>query len=140
MDCKILFLDIDGVLNTHRTPLTSDGFLGIDPYMVILLDRIIQATGCKIVLSSSWRLHPESLETVKKTVCEIYDVTPSSQGLSSRGTEIKQWLDAHLEVTKFACIDDNTDFLDGQKLFKTEYYGGGLTEELSKEIIKYFNE
>ena len=54
--------------------------------------------------------------------------------------EIKQWLDEHPEVEKYACIDDNTDFHKDQKLFKTQFFGKGLTPEIAKEMIEYFNE
>ena len=55
-DIRVLFLDVDGVLNTY------DGFSGYDPKeflkkeMTLRLKAIIEKTNCKIVLSSSWRL------------------------------------------------------------------------------------
>ena len=50
---KILFLDIDGVLNNH-TPHAND-YNGICPAMADHLDEIVAATGCRIVLASAWR-------------------------------------------------------------------------------------
>lgn len=50
---KILFLDIDGVLNGHQKD--EQGYCRIVPYCVNYLNRVIDATDCKIVLSSAWR-------------------------------------------------------------------------------------
>lgn len=57
---KFLFLDVDGVMNSEETlkkpNMTRDpqgGVVGIDPYLALLVNRIIHATGCKVVLSSS---------------------------------------------------------------------------------------
>eukprot|EP01084_Bolivina_argentea_P155143 270391_1 len=57
-DIKILFLDIDGVLNkifdseTDNTPE-----IGLNKESILGLCNIINKTNCKIVLSSDWRLH-----------------------------------------------------------------------------------
>ena len=47
---KVVFLDIDGVLNTNFSKSTCAGFLGIDTAKVRLLKKIIEATDAKIVL------------------------------------------------------------------------------------------
>jgi len=62
---KVLFLDIDGVLNSdnfftskyHDRLLLSRGEHGVmhDPRACVLLGKIKKATNCKIVMSSSWR-------------------------------------------------------------------------------------
>lgn len=140
---KILFLDIDGVLNTEIT-LTSSSYdsslMGIDPYRALLIGRIVEATGCEIVISSSWRYHPESLEVVKKRVMPFIDVTPMNRGLSSRGMEIKQWLDAHPDVTRYAILDDATDMLlEQSRNFFQCYWNDGLTDEISKRVIRHLN-
>lgn len=50
---KVLFLDIDGVLNCHDA--RPNGYCGIHPGKVRLLDQIVERTGCRIVLASAWR-------------------------------------------------------------------------------------
>ncbi len=52
---KILFLDIDGVLNEHETldPEVECGRFHADK--VARLNRVLRDTGAKIVLSSAWR-------------------------------------------------------------------------------------
>lgn len=153
---KVLFLDIDGVCNNSRTTARFDGFIGLDPFMCLLVDRIIQATGCKVVLSSSWRHEPHSVAKIKSDVCELYGMTPVIGGL--RGEEIKQWLDSYHytvklsvptgaatieyqpEVTRYAILDDNSDMLPEQmgNFFKTTWEVG-LTEEIANKVIEYLN-
>lgn len=120
--------------------------IGIDPYMALLVDRIIQATGCKVVLSSTWRLFEESRKEVKKQVCDFIDVTPRLfMGIyapKERGHEIKDWLDRHPEVTRYAILDDNSDMLEEQlpNFFKTEWFGdGGLNQEIADRVIAHLN-
>ena len=48
---KVLFLDVDGVLNSQRLG-TPDG---MRPWCVTQLARIVKESGCKIVVSSTWR-------------------------------------------------------------------------------------
>ena len=53
---KIIFLDIDNVLNNDKTEeKTPIGFVGIDDYLVERLAQIVKATNAKIVLVSTWK-------------------------------------------------------------------------------------
>jgi len=145
---KVLFLDIDGVVNCVTTAQRHRGMIGIDPYMALLVDRIIQATGCEVVLSSTWRLFEESRKEVKKQVCDFIDVTPhlplrefggSCDAEScERGMEVAAWLKDHPEVTQYAILDDNSDFMGYQPLFKTSW-STGLTQEIANEVIAHLN-
>ena len=49
-DIKILFLDVDGVLNKLGS------FIELNKTLILRLKKIIHETQCKIVLSSDWRL------------------------------------------------------------------------------------
>lgn len=54
----VLFLDIDGVLNsveTMRSGRWNAGTETLDPENVERLDRLIQLTGAVVVVSSTWR-------------------------------------------------------------------------------------
>lgn len=63
MKIKVIFLDIDGVCNGFSTKEKCDQgpgqqsryITGVEPGKVALIKKIIDATGAKIVLSSSWR-------------------------------------------------------------------------------------
>lgn len=55
-DLRIIFLDIDGVLNDRKTRSQSpDGFTFVDTPKIRRLKRIIDTTDAKVVLSSDWR-------------------------------------------------------------------------------------
>ena len=137
---KVLFLDVDGVVNNHRTPQT-DGW-PIDPYCAFLVGKIQIDTGCEIVLSSSWRHSDDGIMAVQKKVVKLLDCTPTERaGMESRGSEIKAWLEAHPEVTRYAILDDNRDMLDEQmpNFFQTYFFCCGLTEDIANKVIKHLN-
>lgn len=57
---KVIFLDIDGVLNSNDWYVKTRGVGGynggdIDPECIELINDLIDATGAKIIMSSSWR-------------------------------------------------------------------------------------
>lgn len=132
---KILFLDIDGVCNNHRTKQVFEGFLGIDPNLAPIIRGIVLATGCEVVLSSTWRLTPSACDEVRRKVCPFIDVTPDMPD-KLRGEEVAAWLAEHPEVERYAIVDDDNDFLLGQPLFQTRWQEG-ITPEIADLIIKY---
>jgi len=81
---RILFLDIDGVLNSTRWSM-SRGLADywptseVDPAAVAVLNEVISRTSAKIVVSSTWRLG-HSLD-------QLRDILVRS-GLKDRGTII----------------------------------------------------
>lgn len=136
---KILFLDIDGVANCAKTTQRHRGFIGIDPYMAFLIGKIQLDTDCQFVLSSSWRFfNDDGIKEIEKQIAKMFDVTPDST-TGFRGDEIIAWLKNHPEVTKYAILDDNSDFYPDQPLFKTEWETG-ITPEIAAKVIKYLNE
>lgn len=58
-EMKVIFLDIDGVLNTWsfiaNLPASASYQDAIDPEAVARLNRIVEVSGAKVVISSSWR-------------------------------------------------------------------------------------
>ena len=54
-------------------------------------------------------------------------------GGSIRGEEIDEWLRLHPYVKKYAIVDDDSDMLPHQPLFKTTWEEG-LTEEVARRI------
>lgn len=135
---KVLFLDIDGVVNKRNNfnPTGKDNLYPIDSYCALLVGRIQLLTGCEVVLSSSWRHHPEGVENVSKRVVELLDVTPTVG--KYRGDEIRAWLSAHPEVKKYAILDDDVDILVEQadNFFKTTFEDG-LTDEIAEAVIAH---
>eukprot|EP01083_Nonionella_stella_P120467 361018_1 len=55
---KVLFLDVDGVLN-HQFTEWNENTRGIEDHLVKYLKMILDKTRCKIVLSTTWRLYPQ---------------------------------------------------------------------------------
>ncbi len=128
---KIIFLDIDGVLNSnlgnngHEKEI-SDGTL-IDPEKIQLLSELVKNTGAKIVLHSGWKfwfdsnLHPlrkeayHLLKLLRRENIAIDSVTPdhSTEEIKRnkkfslvKATEILAWLEEHEEVEEWIVIDD----------------------------------
>ncbi len=142
---KILFLDIDGVCNHQKTRERQGNtkFIGINPAMADRVRRIVAETNCKVVLSSSWRLFPDSRKWAEQEVCEFFDMTADLQrgavwGMVYRGFEIKEWLDRHPGTKQYAILDDSYDFLWGQHLFRTTWQDG-LTDEIADNVILHLN-
>jgi len=126
---KILFLDMDGVLNSNiffkKTELNqelrmhSDKWWAemVDPKAVVFLNEILDRTGAKVVVSSTWRmvLTPEDLQRVLKErgfTGEIIGATPKGGG-EIRGLKIQRWLDeTDLDVESFVILDDSSDMGD----------------------------
>ena len=148
---KVLFLDIDGVLNSenwfaYRIYCVKNNMVNIlmnfvdtddrnikhkltmlDDRAIANLNRIVEETDCKVVLSSSWRSSIESeniftqnLLKLKGFKYEFYDVTPRlwfSDFSIRRGEEIKFWLDKESEkheIESFVILDDDSDILPEQ--------------------------
>lgn len=117
---KILFLDIDGVLNSARSQIAFDGYphsfrtrcmAKFDHVAVALVRRLCEATGCAVVLSSDWRYDCTAHEAANGLNLPIVDITPINV-TGSRGMEVAAWLDMHPEVTAYAVVDDNLDIDD----------------------------
>lgn len=151
---KVLFLDIDGVVNKRENfnPAHNPGPYPLDAYCAFLVGRIQLQTGCEVVLSSSWRNHPESVQNVSERVVKLLDKTVDYvkyDGVpryshdrfwehSIRGDEVYEWLERHPEVEKYAILDDDSDFYDDQPLFQTTFKEG-LTDEIAQQVIDYLN-
>ena len=130
-------LDIDGVVNCKTSNFSTDGF-PLDRYMAFLVGKIVLDTDCKVVLSSSWKHHPDGIKIVEKHIVPLLDKTGEEGNI--RGDEIQAWLDKHPEVTKYAILDDDSDMLESQKpnFFQTSWETG-LTEEIAKKVTEHLN-
>lgn len=143
-EARILFVDVDGVLNNQQT--FARNLHETDPIDMAMLERvkrIIAETGCKIVLSSTWRLNDRSLKKVQSFL-PILDITPD-KGNSSRGSEIEDWLTrqslkSNFWVSRYAILDDSNDMLEGQQpnFFRTDWLIG-LTDDIADRVITHLN-
>lgn len=128
---KVIFLDIDGVLNSVRTAVAYGGYPhaleereGFDDVAIRMIRGLCEANDIQVVLSSAWRLHCDYRDVGKAFSLPIIDRTPSMLG--PRGKEIADWLGRHPEVDRFAILDDDSDMLDVQMPFfvKTDGFEG----------------
>lgn len=138
---KVLFLDIDGVLNSHRSMVAFGGAPHhaadhrgrFDEVAVRLIRGITAAAGAKVVLSSSWRCDSEWREIGNALGIPLLDRTPSMLG--PRGKEIAAWLAAHPEVESYAIVDDDGDMLpEHLPFFVKTTYQDGLTFACAEKL------
>lgn len=165
---KVLFLDVDGVLNSNeRRAYDYEGIRGMDPELTGNLLRIVLQTDCGIVVSSSWRLggigpgtdFAVALASADRSgVClqAVIGATPVPMGRTEGGLyvglrrrdEILTWLEDHAEeqrVTRYAIIDDEPrSIVDGQDDWLHEHMFAtdddlGLTAEVADRVIAHLN-
>ena len=110
LELKVIFLDIDGVLVTYGddTVFYNGTDMPFHRSCVECINILISQTGCKIVISSAWRLsHKLSLPTIFKEEGIIGEIIGATPSLGNRGQEIAAWLNAASgRVTSFVIIDD----------------------------------
>ena len=157
---KVLFLDFDGVLN-HEAYLDDllrrlgehhgQDALMLDTAAIERLNRIVELSGCEVVISSSWRHAHRRVALLRLLRSrgfegEIAGVTPTTARKeggrflgSSRGAEIQVWLDEHPAIESFAILDDNDDMEHlSPRLIQTTFTHG-LREEHVELVVAMLN-
>ena len=163
---KIIFLDIDGVLDTQlwytqmdrNTTIDKYGY-AFDPNAVANLKRIVEETGADIVISSSWKCmgltQMEDMWNDRNLPGRIVGITPNSVSdelllhadidsmelFHIRGEEIKEWLSKHgKRVSNYVIIDDMDNMLpEQQSHFIQTNPEVGITKEDSEKAIIILN-
>ena len=142
---KVLFLDIDGVINTYKTCQIAD----MDGNKIDLLIDIIDQTGCKIVVSSDWRrggLGQDSdyqlyLKRYNDNADKVIDATIGGTTTADmvRWRQIQYWLDTNDPVDSFAILEDahNMGIYSGFTVFCDSNIG--LTRDLADDVISLLN-
>jgi len=147
---RTLYLDIDGVLNSHdwfERAKPTDRRLGhLDPDAVARVQRICDATDARITISSTWRLL-HSMSDIRGWLYEkglrarVSSRTPDRVDLGSRGEEIEEHLKiAYLfpvQPLGIVILDDDSDM--GRLLpwlVKTTFRSGLTDEDVEKAIRK----
>lgn len=122
MSNKVIFLDIDGVINSERTCYaygslphdSQDKFF--DEVAIGMIRKLCMQTSADIVLSSSWRYHHDYRDLAKSLHLPIIDATTTNNTTYvPRGVEIQEYLDYHPHITHYVIVDDNSDMLDSQQ-------------------------
>ncbi len=156
---KVIFLDIDGVLNPkwweRKKPADRYG-CAFAAQNISCLAKIIKETGAEIVISSSWKnlglVEVQNMWKRRKLPGKIIDVTPDYMSdelllkadaanmdyLHERGSEIQGWLLLHgHEVSRYVIIDDMDDILPKQQShFVQTNPEVGISEEDADKAIK----
>lgn len=156
---KIIFLDIDGVLNSSnsfddnhewrkffckfRNESLNDEItycmINIDLDKVFILRDVCNLTGSKVVISSSYRrlwYYPLIEEKLVNLGLPIVGITPCIR--DNRGEEIRSYLQNN-KVDNFVILDDEIfpNFYELENyLVKTSFRDDGLTEDIAEEIVR----
>lgn len=186
---KLIFLDFDGVLNSHVFLYEEGAFerqrqiengreykdldeslewykAMIDERCIARLQKVIQNTSAKIVISSSWRMSTSlekliellgSYEGIAKL--EVIDRTPKpsempfyvdtraitgSDDWTARGQEISRWLEINTPklgpFESYVVLDDSSDAKYGHESnFVQTTWNDGLQDKHVERLIKILN-
>lgn len=137
---KVIFLDIDGVLNSISLSVSSKNGStspsGLSKEAFGLLKFIVDQTDAKIVICSTWRLYGSHewfqglFEAYGWRRPPVIDITRRSKLGDIRGDQINDWVYEHKPDT-YICIDDDSDYYDDNNLVNVNgVYGLRLPEVL----------
>lgn len=159
---RIIFLDIDGVLNCeifYSNLMIKKGRISapednICPIRVGWLNELCAEIGAKVVISSSWKHSGLDYckEVLKKcgATFDIIDITPNlGKNYTVRGNEILAWIKNndkllginYYDYYDYVIIDDDSDMLYQQRhnFFQTDNYSG-LTPTICYKIGRFFGQ
>ena len=138
----LLFLDVDGVLNSQAT--REDGDHLPAPMLLDNLARIVECTGTQIVLSSTWREREHTLRAVELALASrqltLLSSTPDLTTTGDRVDEILQWMQQpELAVEAWIALDDMNLMKMNSKLDAAHFVrtddAVGLTRDKAEEAI-----
>lgn len=149
---KVLFLDIDGVLNNRCSfrDWRLKGFYEshcLGSHLIERLNRIIDATNCKVVITSTWRCNRrkfpdlkafEDLLTFFGCRLEVVGFTPRLPR-EFRGDEIQAWLDDHYGIESMVILDDDSDMGHLMPYLVKTSMRTGLTSDCVRQAIDLLN-
>tara|TARA_Y100000310_G_C20641622_1_gene794276 strand:- start:380 stop:847 length:468 start_codon:yes stop_codon:yes gene_type:complete len=149
---KIIFLDVDGVLNNVNDGTFSQS-QAISGENFNNLKHIVAATNAKVVLSTSWR-HDAGLAIISKHLedanIEVIGLTPSlcptiimnDEDDVPRSVEIQVWLDKNVakfdDLVIYVILDDEDHAADNnmQMNFIHVNTRTGLTEDDATKAVE----
>lgn len=177
---RVLFLDFDGVLNSSWD-LQVDGrsfsteelavaesllpfiegpgyahkialdLRTLDRSAVERLNRIVELTGVKVVVSSSWR-KTYTVEGLRRILAhvgfrgEVIDRTPVLPRVlegkysveAPRGAEIAMWLSSQFQSVEYVILDDDTDMMEVAHRHVKTALSVGLTDANVGAVLTLF--
>ena len=114
---KVIFLDIDGVLNTPSSESRCGEYIGIDDEKVEKLKQILDKTKAEIVLVSTWKKYWRKEENLKPL--QDYSAT---------------YLDEKLAKCGLKAVDKTRDKSDGRYLSR----GEGILEYICRNNVENY--
>ncbi len=124
----VVFLDVDGVLNTRRTCAhTPSGlYVGVDEARIAILSNSIKQTGADgVILTTTWKNMREDDEDYIYLVrsLEKYEINilgrTNEEWITRREEGIWKYLELHSEIEEFVILDDqHFGFEDYGKLWE----------------------
>ena len=122
---KVIFLDVDGVLNSSRTLYES---ISLEDDLILNLKEIVNKTKAKIILSSSWRL---STEAVAMLIDKLDKFGLAISGMTYDGVDL-DWLEKYeFDVTK-KYLDTKFDYDENRQI--------KITHDRGAEIFKWLHD
>lgn len=139
---KVIFLDIDGVLNSYRSctaygayPMDNKSSEKFDEIAVNLIRVACKKCNAEIILSSTWRCD-KGWENLAQTLdLPIVDRTPQTLS-GDRTHEINSWLEDNV-VFEYVIVDDN--FINLENFVHTDAEEG-LSYKDYKKILTILGE
>lgn len=154
---KIIFLDIDGVLNNDHTKERFEHLVFVSDEKILLLKELVDKTGAKIVLSSTWRRGWECKDRIQMpTPSDLADIRlfdalvnklkeygielmSYTEDFATRGAEIDKWLsDWQGEpIEAYVILDDmsSTELQPhSHNLIQTGFWDGLLPKHVKKAV------
>ena len=122
---KVIFLDVDGVLNSNRTLYEE---ISLEDDLISNLKELVDKTGAKIILSSSWRLSTEAVATLMDKLDKFGLVI---SGMTCDGVDL-DWLEKYEFDTTKKYLDTKFDY-DENKQIK-------ITHDRGAEIFKWLHD
>lgn len=147
---KVIFLDVDGVLNrmeagrwasiaTIPQPTQSYPFVTEANIVDFFNREMSKRDDIKVVVSSTWRLtSTDAQDFANQTGIDVECIHEDwkTDRLGDRGLEIKHWLGKHPEVTHHVILDDTDYDFSGLNSVLTNDVEG-LTIRKWKEALEY---
>ena len=102
---KLIFLDIDGVLNQKGQQ--TQKICTVEEKQLVLLSDLIRQSGAEVILTSSWRLTTDEpwREPLLRGGVSVAGQTARLNG-NNRHREIELYLEEHAPVESFVILDD----------------------------------
>lgn len=143
---RVVFLDIDGVLNrTGYRPVKSLGLRSwIEPELATRLSRLVRTIDAVIVLISDWRLGRDLAHLADEFRSAGIDscllgATPFLGG--ARWCEIEAWMAEHdVSAENIAIVDDGYDMGPLASRFVRVSPLVGLDEDAARAVIALFEQ